>query len=97
MPITVATVKNAVGVLQSLDTAAFSTAVSDHFANINEDATVAEDVLASVAIFWPPAAGIAALIALLVELEPYASIIDFKLDIHGDPNPQADAQLSTGR
>jgi len=95
--ISVATVKDAVGVLQSLDTAAFSAAVGDKFANINDDATVAEDVLAAVAVFWPPAAGIAALIALLVELEPIAATFDFKLQIQGDPNPQADAQMSTGR
>ena len=61
-------------------------------ANLQDDAAVAEDILAAIAVFWPPAAAIAALIALDVELAPFVNI-----QIQPDQNPMDDAQLKMGR
>ena len=61
-------------------------------ANLQDDAAVAEDILAAIAVFWPPAAAIAALIALDAELAPFVNI-----QIQPDPNPMDDAQLKMGR
>ena len=61
-------------------------------ANLQDDAAVAEDILAAIAVFWPPAAAIAALIALDAELAPFVNV-----QIQPDPNPMDDAQLKMGR
>ena len=53
---------------------------------------IAEDILAAIAVFWPPAAAIAALIALDAELAPFVNV-----QIQPDPNPMDDAQLKMGR
>lgn len=66
--------------------------INSRGANLQDDAAVAEDILAAIAVFWPPAAAIAALIALDVELVPFVNI-----QIQPDPNPMDDAQLKMGR
>ena len=67
-------------------------AIDSRGSNLQDDAVVAEDILAAIAVFWPPAAAIAALIALDAELAPFVNV-----QIQPDPNPMDDAQLKMGR
>ena len=61
--------------------------------DLDADAVLAEDALGVIAVFFPQAAAIAALIALLVEVSPF-------LDLHlptGDADPEVDANAYRGR
>jgi hypothetical protein len=90
--ITVGQLITAVQGLSSINTTALQGAVSSHLSNLQDDAAVTEDVLGIIAVFWPPAAVIAGVIALDAELAPLVS-----LSIKPDPDPEVDAQMDTGR
>ena len=76
----------------SINLAPIKGVIDSRGANLQDDAAVAEDILAAIAVFWPPAAAIAALIALDAELAPFINI-----QIQPDQNPMDDAQLKMGR
>ena len=61
--------------------------------NLSQDAVLGEDVLAIVAVFWPPAALIEYALAIAVALVPIA----VALGVHGDPDPIHDAQTTESR
>ncbi len=91
--ITAAQVKGAVSALGDIDASALSAAWRSKFSDLDADAVLAEDALGVIAVFFPQAAAIAALIALLVEVKPF-------LDLHpptGDADPERDANAYGGR
>ena len=91
--ITAAQVKGAISALGDINTSALSAAWRSKFSDLDADAVLAEDALGVVAVFFPQAAAIAALIALLVEVKPF-------LDLHpptGDADPERDANAYGGR
>lgn len=93
--ITVGQLITAVQGLSSINTTALQGAVSSHLSNLQDDATVTEDVLEIIAVFWPPAGIIAGVIALDAELAPLVGIGG--VSITPDPDPEVDAQMDTGR
>ena len=83
----------AIQALGDINTSALSAAWRSKFSDLDADAIVAEDALGAIAVFFPQAAAIAALIALLVEVRPF-------LDLHpptGDADPERDANAYGGR
>ena len=91
--ITAAQVKGAISALSDINTSALSAAWRSKFSDLDADAVLAEDALGVIAVFFPQAAAIAALIALLVEVKPL-------LDLHpptGDADPERDANAYGGR
>ena len=68
--------------------------MAEQFSNLDADAVLAEDALGVIAAsFFPQAAAIAALIALLVEVRPF-------LDLHlgaRQREPEVDANAYRGR
>jgi hypothetical protein len=91
--ITAAQLKGAVSALGDIDTSALSAAWRSKFSDLDADVVLAEDALGVIAVFFPQAAAIAALIALLVEVKPF-------LDLHpptGDADPERDANAYGGR
>jgi hypothetical protein len=91
--ITAAQLKGAVNALGDINTSALSAAWRSKFSDLDADAVLAEDALGVIAVFFPQAAAIAALIALLVEVKPF-------LDLHpptGDVDPERDANAYGGR
>jgi hypothetical protein len=88
--ITAGQLRSAVGALQGIDANALQGAISSNLSNLADDAIVAEDVLGIIAIFFPAAGIIAALIALLVEVQPFLSI-DIK------PGSPGEGQTDEGR
>ena len=86
-------VKAALGALGAVKTNDLVAAWRNRFSDLDADAVLAEDALGVFAVFFPQAAAIAALIALLVEVKPF-------LDIHppeGDEDPDRDANAYSGR
>ena len=72
---------------------ALTAAWRSEFSDLDADAVLAEDALGVIAVFFPQAAAIAALIALLVEVRPF-------LDLHpatADQDPEVDANAYRGR
>jgi hypothetical protein len=90
MTITVGQLISAVQGLSSINTTALSGAVSSHLSNLQDDATVTEEVLGIIAVFWPPAGVIAQVIALDAELAPLVGITT----ITPDADPEVDAQTT---
>jgi hypothetical protein len=91
--VTAGQVKDAIGALGDIKPGALSEAWRNKFSDLAADAEIAEDVLGALAVFFPQAAAIAALIALLVEVRPF-------LDLHpatGDEDPEVDANAYRGR
>jgi hypothetical protein len=91
--ITAGQVKAAIGALGNVNTGALAEAWRNKFSDLSADAALAEDALGVIAVFFPQAAAIAALIALLVEVRPL-------LDLHpptGDEDPERDANAYGGR
>jgi hypothetical protein len=91
--ITAGQVQSAFTALGDIHTSALSAAWRSKFADLDADAVLAEDALGVIAVFFPQAAAIAALIALLVEVKPF-------LDLHpptGDEDPEVDANAYRGR
>jgi hypothetical protein len=83
----------AIKALGDINTSALSAAWRSKFSDLDADAVVAEDALGVIAVFFPQAAAIAALIALLVEVRPF-------LDLHpptGDADPERDTNAYRGR
>lgn len=56
------------------------------------DAVVGEDVLALVAVFWPPAAIAEAVLAVAIEIASVA-----RINVAPDPLPMTDAQTAQSR
>jgi hypothetical protein len=86
-------VKAALGALGAVKTNDLVAAWRNRFSDLDADAVLAEDALGVIAVFFPQAAAIAALIALLVDVKPF-------LDIHppkGDEDPERDANAYSGR
>jgi hypothetical protein len=86
-------VKAAIGALGAVKTDDLEAAWRNRFSDLDADAALAEDALGVIAVFFPQAAAIAALIALLVEVRPF-------LDLHpptGDEDPERDANAYGGR
>lgn len=92
MSITAAQVVTAIEGLSSIDTTALSGAVASHLGNIQDDATVAEDILALLTPIFPEAAVLAEIIELLVALYPIAKALG--LSVKPAENPIQDAQTS---
>lgn len=63
--------------------------------NLAQDAVLGEDVLATVAIFWPPAALLEYALAIAVAVAPFAAA--FGIVVTPDPEPQVDAQTTQSR
>jgi hypothetical protein len=83
----------AIQALGDINTSALSSAWRSKFSDLDADAVLAEDALGVIAVFFPQAAAIAALIALLVEVRPF-------LDLHlptGDADPEVDSNAYRGR
>jgi hypothetical protein len=83
----------AIRALGDINTSALSAAWRSKFSDLDADAVLAEDALGVIAVFFPQAAAIAALIALLVEVRPF-------LDLHlptGDADPEVDSNAYRGR
>lgn len=78
--------------LSSIDRTALDGAVASHLGNIQDDAAVAEDVLAILTPIFPEAGVIAEIIALLVALYPIAKALG--VEVHPDTNPMQDAQTT---
>jgi len=91
--ITAGEVNAVLGALGSIKPGALQAAWEAKFSDLDADAVLAEDALQAIAVLFPPAAAIAALIALLVEVRPL-------LDLHpptGDEDPEVDANAYGGR
>ena len=91
--ITAAQAKDAIDALGHIKAGDLKTAWRNKFSDLDADAVIAEDILGVIAVFFPQAAAIAALIALLVEVRPF-------LDLHpptGDADPERDANAYSGR
>ena len=91
--ITAGQVQSAFTALDGINKDALSTAWEAKFSDLDADAVLAEDALQAIAVLFPPAAAIAALIALLVEVRPL-------LDLHpptGDEDPEVDANAYASR
>ena len=91
--ITACQVAAAIKAFGDINTSALSAAWRSKFSDLDADAVLAEDTLGVIAVFFPQAAAIAALIALLVEVRPF-------LDLHpptGDEDPEVDANAYRGR
>jgi len=91
--ITVGQVGAAIKAFGDINTSALSAAWRSRFSDLDADALLAEDALGVIAVFFPQAAAMAALIALLVEVRPF-------LDLHaptGDEDPERDANAYRGR
>ena len=72
-----------------------SAAAGLNLGNLAADATVGEDVLSVVAIFWPPAGLLAEALAVAIALAPI--ITASGITVSPDPLPMTDAQTSMGR
>jgi hypothetical protein len=68
-----------------------SWAASLNLSNLSADAVVGEDILSVVAIVWPPAALLEAVLVVSVEIAPLLPAINIK----PDPDPEIDAQTTT--
>jgi hypothetical protein len=91
--ITAGQVKAAINGIGSINKDALSRVWRSKFSDLDADAVLAEDALGVIAVFFPQAAAIAALIALLAEVRPF-------LDLHpptGDEDPELDANAYNGR
>ncbi len=94
--ITAGQIKAAVSVLTGINPAALQGAVASNFGDFRDDAEIAEDGLALLVVFFPPAAPVATLATVLLALAP---LLEARL--MPDPEPEVDAQTKadphTGR
>lgn len=88
--ITLGQLKTALDAIEGIDVGSLKKAVASSFGDLSADATVAEDALGILAIFFPEVGAIAALIAVLVELQPFLG-----LHIEPDQNPALDTDEYT--
>jgi hypothetical protein len=90
----VITVSQLLGAIAGLEALGIDTsaAASLNLSSLSADAVVGEDILSVVAIFWPPAALLEAALVVAVEIAPLLPPISIK----PDPNPEVDAQTTTG-
>ena len=70
-----------------------SAAASLNLASLPMDATVAEDALAVVAVFWPPAGVLEAALGVAVALAPLLP----QIHVEPDSEPEVDAQTAQSR
>ena len=91
--ITAGQVNAALDGIGSINKDALTAAWRNKFSDLDADAVLAEDALGVIAVFFPQATAIAALIALLAEVRPF-------LDLHpatADQDPEVDANAYRSR